>query len=123
MAIESATGKLAVTPLSGTKIATGYTLPTVTAILDYTWSHRYTFAVAKTAFENATPATAFAALVTAIETQIDTAIAFFDATDTVTVYAKFVDYTINQSATDPDVSMSTTAESYSCVVDVFIKSV
>lgn len=103
-------------------LPTGYTKPTVTEV-DADWTQNVTISVAKSGVENATPATAFAAIVSAITSAVDSILSNdFVSSNTVTAHTEFLSISDNQDVDDnTDVAYSTTAESYSCVCRIFVK--
>lgn len=117
-----------VNSLPETQKPSGYTDPTVTTFSDWEYKRVAVFSIAKTAVENATPATTMTNLIDDATNGIDKLVEDelnndFDTTNTVTAYSDWTGLTTNQTPETGSGSnwLDTTAEAYQCTVSIYVK--
>ena len=104
-------------------LPSGYTKPSVTTFSDYEYeTSSQTVTIAKSTVENATDTTTVANIVAAIKTALDAQLGadFDDTALTITAYYVWKSYTTNFVVASD--LFTNVAISYSCVVDIFVKT-
>jgi hypothetical protein len=118
-----------VNKLPASQIPSGYTLPVVASFKDWTWRRTVTLSVLKATVETATPSTTMAAILAnatiGVNKQVtDILAADFLATKTVTSFSELISLRLNTEKINVDDTtyLDNTAESYLCVVVIYVKS-
>tara|TARA_R110000803_G_scaffold52137_5_gene107428 strand:- start:475 stop:855 length:381 start_codon:yes stop_codon:yes gene_type:complete len=116
-----------VNSLPASQLPAAYTTPTVTTIADYTWKQRVELSVLKATVQNAAEETTMTNIIgnatIGITKQVTDLLANdYVATNTVTAYTVWVGLTSNQSSVGGDTpSLTDSATSYLCTVDIYTK--
>ena len=110
-------------------IPTGYTRPTVTTFTDWEYKRTLSLSVLKATVENSDPAVTMANIISdatigLAKQIIDIVAADYLATATVTTYADWVSLTTNLSdkSSGDGTWLKDTAESYVCIVNLYVKA-